>query len=68
MSGHWVRTLVIVVAVGGLSACEVPTPPEEPAAVAPKAKKPAAVTPVVKKKPAPVIDFDDGGSGGGGWG
>jgi hypothetical protein len=68
------RTLLVFTALGWLSACEelVPPEPEKPVPVvvkpvkkAPVAAPPVVEAPVVKKKP--VIDFDDGGSGGGGW-
>jgi hypothetical protein len=67
------RTLLVFTALGWLSACEelVPPEPEQPVAVVKPVKKapvvaaPVVEAPVAKKKP--VIVFDDGGSGGGGW-
>jgi hypothetical protein len=77
MLGTLSRLLLLTAAFGALSACDMlETPAEEaapvqaPVAVAPAKKAPVSAAPApvpVKKKPPVVIDFDDGGSGGGGW-
>lgn len=70
MPGTWSRSLLFVVALGLVAACEVIAPPEPVApvapVVAPPVTKPVATAPVVKKKPV-IIDFGDDGGGGGGW-
>lgn len=83
MSGPLSRSLLLTAALGLLGACDLLDPPQAaaPAAAAPvaaapvkkaaaaPAAKPAAAAPAPVKKKAPVvIDFDEGGSGGGGWG
>lgn len=72
MPGTWSRSLLLLTALGLVSACEEPAPPPEKAPVVAPVKKPVAAKPVaakpVVKKPAPVvIDFGGDGGGGGGW-
>lgn len=72
MPGIWSRSVLLVVALGFVAACEEILPPE-PAApvaapvVAPVVKKPVPTAPVVKKKKPVIIDFGHDGGGGGGW-
>jgi hypothetical protein len=72
MFASWPRSLLLLSAIGFLGACDELTPPpqeEAPVVVAPVKKVAPVATPApVKTKPKPVvIDFDEGGSGGGGW-
>lgn len=70
MFATWSRSLLLLAALGLVSACEEIVPPQEetPVVVAP-VKKPVAAKPApVVKKPATVdIDFGNDGGGGGGW-
>jgi hypothetical protein len=68
MRGNLSRSVLLVAALGFLAGCEELVPPEpepKPVVVAKPVKKPVVAAPVVKKKP--VIVFDEGGDGGGGW-
>jgi hypothetical protein len=72
MFASWPRSLLLLSAIGFLGACDELTPPPQedaPVVVAPVKKVAPVATPApVKTKPKPVvIDFDEGGSGGGGW-
>lgn len=71
MPGTWSRSLLLVAALGLVSACEEIPPPEPVATPAPvvaaPVKKPVATAPVVKKKKPVDIDFGNDGGGGGGW-
>jgi hypothetical protein len=71
MLGSLSRSLLLTATLGLLGACDLVEGPKEeaPTVEAVPAKKPvAAPAPAPVKKKAPVIKFDDGGSGGGGWG
>ncbi|KAF0137824.1 MAG: hypothetical protein FD152_213 [Xanthobacteraceae bacterium] len=77
MFASWSRSFLLLSAIGLLGACdELMLPPQEeaPVAAAPvvaapvKKVAPVAAPAPVKTKPKPVlIDFGEGGSGGGGW-
>jgi uncharacterized membrane protein YgcG len=74
MRGTFTRSLLVVAALGLVTACEelVPPEPEQPAPVVakPVKKQPVVAAPAVKKKPVVIYDegsdSTDGGSGGDG--